>query len=223
MILNTGDVIRVKSFAFMSKGGGTGLSDSDGNERFDGEVDVRITKRWDDYETGERAITEAVSPALVDYLKRNAKDDDQRVFVGQFDVAGRKSPMEEMEEIFGKSIYTYTRAQAIEDGVLISGMTGDLEEVSRQHFKSPIAMTAAVFGIMERAVQNKRHCNDFKGVWHDILWMSKACGRVVDESTRIFPVTITGAGRKRLYHFKIVCGPGDNGEPVMTIMLPEED
>ena len=36
-------------------------------------------------------------------------------------------------------------------------------------------------------------------------------------------VIIAGAGRRRNFEFKLVVGPGDQGEPVITIMLPGED
>ena len=125
---------------------------------------------------------------------------------------------------FGEAIYAYSRAQAIEDGVLIDATIGDLAEVSRQHFKYPVAMTAAVFALMEKAVNHPRWCNDFKGVWHDILWMSKM-GMMMrrDATQHLFRVIITGTGRRRNHTLKIVCGPGDNTEPVLTVMLPEED
>jgi len=120
-------------------------------------------------------------------------------------------------------ISTYTRAQAIEDGVLVDLMQNELEDVCRQHFKYPIACTIAVFEIMQKAVENPRYCNDYAGVLHDMLWMSRTMGRWVDEQTRIFRVIIQGAGRQRYYDFKIVCHPGDQGEPVLTIMLPNGD
>ena len=127
-------------------------------------------------------------------------------------------------EMFGDPISVYTRAQAIEDGILVDATIGDLAEVSRQHFKYPIAMTAAVFGLMEKAVNHPKHCNDYKGVWHDICWMAiHNTKRRFDPTTHLFEVIITGTGRKRLHMLKMVCGPGDNAEPVLTIMLPEED
>ncbi len=128
-------------------------------------------------------------------------------------------------------IYSYTRQQAIDDGVLVSGNEGDFDEVTRQHYKSPVAMTAAVFAMIERAVAHPKHCNDFKGVWHDILWMSRQQSAIVqrfDSTSHLFRVVITGTGKRRTdglewHTLKIVCGPGDDAEPVVTIMLPEED
>lgn len=132
--------------------------------------------------------------------------------------------MATQSELFGDVIDTYTRAQAIEDGVLVDGTIGDLAEVTRQHYKYPVAMTAAVFALMEKAVNHPKWCNDYKGVWHDILGMSKMnITRRFDPTTHLFKVIITGLGRKRTHELKAVCGPGDDAEPVITIMLPEED
>lgn len=86
-------------------------------------------------------------------------------------------------------------------------MQDKMLSVCRQHYKYPIACTAAVFAIMEKAVSNKRYCNDFAGVLHDMLWMSRVYKRQIDESTVIFRVKIVGAGRQSLYDFKMVCGP----------------
>jgi hypothetical protein len=116
-------------------------------------------------------------------------------------------------------IFSYTRAQAIEDGVLV-----DLSEMdgAKGAFKYPLACTAAVWAIIDKAVNNPKHCNDLAGVLHDISWMARF-GRSLDQSTTLFQVIIKGAGRKSKFTFKIVCGPGDNAEPTLTIMLPEED
>lgn len=120
-------------------------------------------------------------------------------------------------------IHAYSRAQAIEDGALVDLMQDRMLEVARQHYKYPIACTAAVWDIMQRAVENERHGNDYAGVLHDMLWMSRVYKRPISESAVIFRVKIAGAGRHSVYDFKLVVGPGDELEPVITIMLPEED
>ena len=121
-------------------------------------------------------------------------------------------------------IYSYTRAQAVEDGVLVDATTGNLAEVTRQHYRHPVAMTASVFDLMTRAVEHPKHCNDYRGVWHDILWMSRQnITRRIDATCHLFKVYITGIGRQRWHELKIQCHPGDQGEPVLTIMFPEED
>lgn len=128
-----------------------------------------------------------------------------------------------MTELFGEPISTYSRAQAIEDGVLVDLMQDTMLPVAKQHYKYPIACTAAVFAIMQKAVENKRCFNDYAGVLHDMLWMSKVHFRAISDTTRIFRVKIVGAGRTKLFDFKMVCGPNDDMSPCLTIMLPEED
>ena len=133
------------------------------------------------------------------------------------------------ECLFDEIISTYTRAQAIEDGVLIDASgTGEtaalLREISRSHFKYPIAMTEAVFELIQQAVDHPKHCNDWKGVWHDILWMAKvdSTRQEIDPTTVVFTVIITGVGRSRYKRLKFVCGPNDDGSPCLTLMLPSE-
>ena len=126
-----------------------------------------------------------------------------------------------MQELFGDVIYSYTRTQALEDGVLV-----DLNQwipVNESGYKFPVACTAGVFAIIEKAVNNKYQCNDYKGVIWDILWMSKVHQIQKWETGALFTVKITGAARQSLFTFKIECGPGDSGEPVLTISLPDED
>jgi hypothetical protein len=124
-------------------------------------------------------------------------------------------------------IFAYTRQDAIEDGVLVDATVGDLAEVTRQHFKVHVAMTAAVYGVVERAVQNPRCANDYKGVWHDVCWMLRiAISRQPAERSSpelLFRVVITGAGPSKNWTFKAVMGPDDEGEACLTIMLPDED
>lgn len=54
------------------------------------------------------------------------------------------------ENLFGETIYSYSRTQAIDDGVLV-----DLNHVEsiRQHWKHPFACTAAVWAMIEEALQ----------------------------------------------------------------------
>jgi len=121
-------------------------------------------------------------------------------------------------------IHSYTRQQAIEDGVLVDANLGDLDEVTRQHFKVPVAMTRPVFELIRKAVENPKWMNDYRGVWHDVCWMSRMhIVREFDATTHLFQVRITGTGRKRVHTFKAVCGPNDDASPCITIMMPDED
>jgi len=135
----------------------------------------------------------------------------------------QSAPNSSLEDLFGPVIHAYTRQQALEDGVLVDAMQGELAAVSRQHYKWPIAMTASLWGLIQRAVNSPKYVNDLPGVWHDILWMSRVGGAEVSPTERRFTVIITGAGRRRNWPLKIVSGPDDEGQPCLTVMLAGED
>jgi hypothetical protein len=131
------------------------------------------------------------------------------------------SNVKDLQAIFGEVLFEYSRKQALEDGVLV-----DLNQIIPIHesgYKFPVACTVAVWAIIDTAVKNPKHCNDYKGVVWDILHMSRNYQTERWESGCMFKVINTGAGPKETYRLKIECGPGDEGEPVLTIMLPDED
>lgn len=120
-------------------------------------------------------------------------------------------------------ISKYSRADAIEDGTLVD-LTKLYPELCRQLYRYPVSVTAAVYSVIESAVSSERHCNDFEGLIWDMLWMSqRGIIKRIDESQHLFQVIINGEGLDRLQTFKIVCHAGDNAEPVLTIMMPDED
>ena len=127
-----------------------------------------------------------------------------------------------MNELFGPIVHSYTRADAIADGALVD-LTAAYPEECRL-YRYPVACTAAVWSLVAKAVTSRRHNNDEAGVVWDILYMSQR-GVIArpDAQTVLFQVAITGTGKKKIHKMKAVCGPGDNWEPVVTIMLPEED
>jgi hypothetical protein len=115
-------------------------------------------------------------------------------------------------------ISTYSRKQAIEDGVLV-----DVSCLAKEAgFKYPVAITNSVEGLIQQAISNPKYGNDYNGVLWDILWVLRLNIR---KSSNVinFSLVITGVGGSNYHQFKAVCGPGDNLEPVITIMLPEED
>ena len=127
------------------------------------------------------------------------------------------------EELFGPVVFSYTREQVFEDGILADANIGDLDEVSRQHFpNASVAMTREVFELIEKAVAHPSWHNDWRGVWHDILWMARIYGFPKRSDTRLFKVIITGTGRKRHHVLKAV-GSFEGGRPCVTIMFPNQD
>lgn len=115
------------------------------------------------------------------------------------------------ESLFGDVIFSYSRAQAVDDGVLV-----DVSELAREAgFRFPVALTTSVHHL---CMPSAKSHEDYKGRLWDVLNMLRfAAGRGGDDIR--FKVKI---GRK-LVVLKALCGPGDNAEPVITIMLPEED
>lgn len=122
------------------------------------------------------------------------------------------------ENTFGETIYSYSRAQAIEDGVLV-----DLSHVDSipQHWKHPIACTSTVWAIIEEALEKPGQ--DVSGICHDISTMAKLAIRNTPPSRETelirFDVIIT----RKKHALKLHIGPGDTAAPVLTLMLPYED
>ena len=140
------------------------------------------------------------------------------------------------KEILGDVFYAYTRAQAIEDGVLI-----DVTETAREAgIKFPTALTSAVWADYVAVPEELKGQQDEMGRLWDILWMfswAVRSGRIEGE-IGTFEVIVAkpdkgdwrgnekphkGSRTQRLVTLKAVCGPSDDGSPCVTIMRPEED
>ena len=130
-----------------------------------------------------------------------------------------------VEETFGPVIYSYTRAQAIEDGVLI-----DVSETAKEAgIKLPTAVTAAVFHEYVAVPEELRGMQDESGRLWDILWRFSSAvrsGRLNGEQG-LFELIVAkpdcGDWKRRLVTLKAVCGPSDDGSPCISIMKPDED
>jgi hypothetical protein len=119
-------------------------------------------------------------------------------------------------------IFSYTRAQAIEDGVLV-----DVSKMAREAgFLYPVALTRAVWERYVRVPEGLAGQDEPGRLW-DILWMLSLEVRRSKKPRsevrfRLFVQTEPGE-RPELVTLKALCGPGDAAEPVMTILLPHED
>jgi len=127
-------------------------------------------------------------------------------------------------------IYVYTRAQAIADGVLI-----DATELAQEAgFRYPVALTAAVWAecvAWEQKDSRRQIHQDVTGRLWDVLWMAsvaiRALGKASQSSRLPFQLLVVprdGKSRRaREVELHVHIGPGDQAEPVMTIMLLGED
>jgi len=133
--------------------------------------------------------------------------------------------MNKTKNVFGKEIYRYSRSQAIADGFLVD--VSEMPEAKEVGFKFPVAMTRTVWNqcveIPEGVIGQ-----DIAGRLLDVLYMLRiAIQRTGPGSDIVFiKLHVRNDNREEtppLVSLKAICGPGDEGEPVITIMLPEED
>lgn len=133
--------------------------------------------------------------------------------------------------MFGEVIHSYSRREAIEDGVLIDLMQGEDEAMVRSlGFRFDIAMTSAAYAAA--VVPSDGHLppgQDRKGRLWDVLWMLKLAIKKTGSDSRIVSFALHvvnfrgGKATSEPLHLKALSGPGDRAEPVITILLPDED
>ena len=129
---------------------------------------------------------------------------------------------------FGNIISTYTRAQAIEDGVLV-----DVSAMATEAgFKWPVALTYAVWADCvvwtEEDSRQQVHQDQSGRLW-DVLFMAAHAIRTSESSGdrllfQLYRVPRDGYSTEAVQTtLKLIVGPGDTRDPVMTILLPHED
>ncbi len=112
-------------------------------------------------------------------------------------------------------ISSYSRKQAIEDGVLV-----DVTDLAKEAgIKYPVALTRAVYERCVALPKRYRGLEDVKGRLWDVLSMFRFAARVNSGDRLLYRLKVT----RRLVTLKAIIGPGDTATPVITIMLPEED
>jgi hypothetical protein len=119
-------------------------------------------------------------------------------------------------------IDVYTRAQAIADGVLV-----DVSATAKEAgIRYPVALTRAVW---EKCVVVPPGvlCQDEAGRLWDVLWLLACAARRSEGGPEVrFSIHVRNDNREEtppLVRLKARCEPGDNLEPVITMMLPDED
>jgi len=143
--------------------------------------------------------------------------------------------------VWGHPIHIYTRAQAIADGVLVDLITATDDKgqllCQQAGFKVPVAITRTAWAKTIEAggtwkpdgvgeVLELSGGQSLTGRLWDVLWMLRvACGQAADTDRVHFQVRVDvhGDGRHELVKLWALCGPGDDAQPVITIMLEGED
>jgi hypothetical protein len=125
-------------------------------------------------------------------------------------------------------VHSYTRAQAIGDGVLID-VTATAREAG---FRWPVAVTAAVWSdciAWSDDDNTDQVYQDQSGRLWDVLFMASYAVRTAirpDRQLQFALQRIPRGGRSTTAQrvtLKLISGPGDDGEPVITILQPDED
>ena len=118
-----------------------------------------------------------------------------------------------------KLISVYTRARAIDDGILV-----DVSTMAKEAgFRYPVAVTAALWADIATIPSAYEGIQDINGRLWDVLWMARQSIRSGNEdASTLFYNLIMHVGQTKYYTVKLVCGPGDHGEPVLALMRPNE-
>jgi hypothetical protein len=136
-------------------------------------------------------------------------------------------PLPQPEDpLFGPIIFTYTRSQALADGVLVD-VTETAKEVG---FKLPVAITEALHNRLTPSKADADLGQDYDGRLWDVLWVAAFAIKLADPGTDTVTFTIalqeadakSGQPQNTDLRLRAICGPGDEGEPVFTIGFRED-
>ncbi len=127
------------------------------------------------------------------------------------------------ESPFGEVIYSYTRSQAVADGVLVE-VTKTAQEAG---IKFPVFITRAVFEQYVAVPPNVSGQDEAGRLW-DILWMLRYAIQRSRSGVDRIPVALYVRNdniRARLVKLIATCGALDidDPQPAITIMMPDED
>jgi DNA repair protein RadC len=123
-------------------------------------------------------------------------------------------------------IYSYTRSQALEDGVLV-----DVTQMaSEAGFRYPTAITADLHARITPNEGEKALGQSYEGRLWDVVFLASFAARQAGTHDRCsFEVSLFEADEapphrtyRRSLSLWMVVGPGDQGEPVITIGFPED-
>lgn len=120
-------------------------------------------------------------------------------------------------------IYSYSRSQALADGVLV-----DVSELAREAgFKLPVAVSDTLYhGYLTPPPELAKEGLSLTGRLWDTLSILRFAIKASPATDRItFTVLFAQVPEAdpEPVDLLAVCGPGDSGELVITIMLPSDD
>ena len=114
-------------------------------------------------------------------------------------------------------IYSYTRKQALQEGVLV-----DVSKMAKKAgIKYPTAVTEAVWTLLF-AYPEESGQSVISRLWDTLCLFAVAASKTHSQEVH-FKVAYEQEGGLQDVDLWGWCGPGDEGEPVLTIMLEGED
>ena len=129
---------------------------------------------------------------------------------------------------FGPVVFAYTRRQAIDDGILV-----DVSDTAREAgFTIPVAVTRTVWTRLVALPERYRGFQDEAGRLWDVLCVARHYSLSAPDKDRVTICVsvrdilrdLRDSNRPPRRHFPILAiGGGDDAEPVITIMFPEDD
>ena len=126
------------------------------------------------------------------------------------------------DAFWGDPIYSYSRKQAISDGVLV-----DVSIMAREAgIKYPTAVTRRVWdGLIVPDEDSRREDQCEPGRMWGVLWMLRMTIHTGESGNEVrFPVTFVAADNRRTtVTLKSICEPDDAGLPFVTLMFEDED
>lgn len=120
-------------------------------------------------------------------------------------------------------ISSYSREQAIEDGVLVEM---DPDFCRKAGYRVPVALTARLWALVDPSEALKAKGQSLEGRLWDLFWMGRLAIRSAgDDPICLFKCLFLEEGKAwpTLHEIKLTIGPGDDLEPVMTFMFSDED
>lgn len=147
------------------------------------------------------------------------------------------------DNLWGEQAFRCTRAQAIEDGVLVDLTTATDDKGQRlcqeAGFQVPVAITRSAWaktieagGTWKAEAEGEGEILELKGgqsltgrLWDVLHMLRVACGQAGGDDRVHFHVLVdvNGEGHHETVKLWALCGPGDDATPVITVMLEGED
>jgi hypothetical protein len=130
---------------------------------------------------------------------------------------------ENTAEPFGPVIYSYTRSQAVADGMQV-----EVSKVAEEAgIRFPVFLTRAVFDSFVAVPAGVTGQDEAGRLW-DVVWMLRFAIRKAQTGQTRLPFALyvrNDNHRPRLVKLVAMCGPLDIDDPApaITVMMPDED